>query len=305
MKLTKTRIFALLLTLMMVFALVACSDSINNNSGDGNSIPPASNTPSSENTETLASGTPSDGEDTLPSEEPTIPGLLYEQPSGGLYILGNFTEDSLHPFYYVPEDEVISDLTSLITDLNIQELAPGWGEGLQPLLGCYLVCEDTWWEIWNNGIVVSRMSADGGYAEAPELTEKILALVCDKLGITPFNPSAIQDIVSARLELQFLGDDKKYTQTITDVKVLTDIESMLSGAENYDSGCPFYEAYMTLTLANGEEVLLAVASDSCCTYFVNGQGFNYKPAHLRGKEDSGYNDMLFKYFDQIPVENRP
>jgi len=149
------------------------------------------------------------------------------------------------------------------------------------------------------------VSADGGYAEAPELTEKILALVRDKLGITPFNPSAIQDIVSARLELQFLGDDKKYTQTITDAEVLTDIESMLSGAENYDSGCPFYEAYMTLTLANGEEVLLAVASDSCCTYFVNGQGFDYKPAHLRGKEDSGYNEMLFKYFNQIPIVNRP
>ena len=305
MKLTKTRIFTFLLTLMMVFALAVCSDRINNNSDNGDSIPPASNTPSGGNTDTLASGAPSDGGDTLPSDEPTIPGLLYEQPSGGLYILGYFTEDSRHPFYYVPEDEVINDFTSLISDLNIQELTPGWREGLQPLLGCYLVYEDTWWEIWNSGIVVSRVSGDGGYAEAPELTEKIVALVRDMLGITPFNPSAIRDIVSARLEFQFLGDDKKYTQTIMDAEALTDIESMLSGAESCDSGCPFYEAYMTLTLANGEEVLLAVASDSCCAYFVNGQGFDYKPAHLRGKEDSGYNEMLFKYFDQIPVENRP
>ena len=114
MKPTKTRIFALLIMLMMVFALAACSDSSKNNSGDGNSIPPTSNTSSGGNTDTLARSTPSDGEDALPSEEPTIPGLLYEQPSNGLYILGNFTEDSLHPFYYVPEDEVISDFTSLI-----------------------------------------------------------------------------------------------------------------------------------------------------------------------------------------------
>jgi hypothetical protein len=32
--------------------------------------------------------------------------------------------------------------------------------------------------------------------------------------------------------------------------------------------------------------------------------FDYKPAHLRGALDSGWNIMMYKYFDMIPMESR-
>ena len=160
------------------------------------------------------------------------------------------------------------------------------------------------WEAWSNGIVVSRI-AGGVYAEAPELNERILVLMRDMLDITPFEPNTIQGVVAARLDVQFIHSSRKYTQTVTDTTSLASIEALLSDAGRSDmSACPFYEAFMTLSLANGEEIFLALASDSCCEYMVNGQGFNFKPSELRFLEDSGGNEILFQYFDQIPMASR-
>jgi len=253
------------------------------------------------------------------SRHAAIPGLLSEEPSGGLYILVYFTQcDSSsaccpQPFYYVPEKDVQMELASLMGGLPKKKLDlplrfnENWAR-----LGYSVVSDGVHWDVWSNGVLVSSMENDGDtwavsdevYVDAPELVGRIQALVRERLGIVPFEPKTVRGIVSARLDVQFAGAKEKYTQTVTDTAALADIEAMLSGAVPEDTGCPFAEAYMTLTLESGEEVLLAMASDSCCAFFVNGQIFNYKPARLRGKEDSGHNEMLFKYFDRIPMETR-
>jgi hypothetical protein len=237
--------------------------------------------------------------------ENDIPGLTYEEPDSGLYILGYMTQDILHPFYYVPDDDVFREIDTLMSAIEIQELSPFWWEGTQPLRGCYLVHDGTLWEIWSDGYIVSRMTQNGGYAKAPELNEKLLTLTRDVLGITQFKPDTIRGIVSAKLDVKFSGDDREYTQTLTDSSALADIEEILSGAVQKDVGaCPFHEAFLTLKLASGEDVLLAMASDSCRQYMVNGLGFDYKSAAQHEKEDSGSNMVFYKYFDQIPMETR-
>lgn len=249
----------------------------------------------------------------LPVENTPIPGLSSEIPSDRLYLFGYFTEDSLNPFYYVPEEEIKNELAALIDGLKMTSI-DSVGQLAGKRMGYSLMCDGVWWEIWSNGVLTSNVKFENGeqirsdkftYADAPKIFEGIQTLMRNKLGIVPFEPRLINGIVSAKLDAQFMRTDKKYTQMITDAKALSDIEEMLSNAVNTDAGCPFNEAYLTLTLANGNEILLAIASDSCPTFFVNGQGFDYKPAKLRGKEDSGYsNEMLYKYFDQIPMATR-
>ena len=60
------------------------------------------------------------------------------------------------------------------------------------------------------------------------------------------------------------------------------------------SGCSFYEAVLTVTLASGEEVRMALASDSCAVFLINGMYYDYQP-----KGDSG---QLFGYFDRISID---
>jgi len=242
------------------------------------------------------------------NENKPISGLSFDEPPSNTYIFGYFTHDGRHPFYYVPDDDAIGELIGLINEMDIHELTPMWWQGHDKLLGCFLVHDNKYYEVWSNGVValLSSETSEGGYAVAPELNDKFQWVMQNTLGISPFEPETIKGIISARLDHQFLGDDHKYTQIVTDPAALSEIESMLSNAgRDGMSGCPFYEAFLTLALANGEEIFLALASDSCCEYMVNGMGFNYKPAELRGVLDSGGNEMLFKFFDEIPILARP
>ena len=205
----------------------------------------------------------------------------------------------------MPDDDVVTELTVLLNEMDVMELTRFWWQGYQPLLGGYLVYDGIWWEIWSEGLIVSRLATDGGYAVTPELNETIQTVMRDALGITLFEPVTIKDIVSAKLDVQFQGSVQNYSQTVTGVNALSNIEILLSDATRTEmGGCPFYEAYMTLKLASGEEIQLAMASDSCCQFMVDGQGFDYKPYDLRGVLDSGGNDILFQYFDLVPMTAR-
>ncbi len=129
-----------------------------------------------------------------------------------------------------------------------------------------------------------------------------------ELGIEPFNPKSIKNIKSAEFTVSFSNNREKiYKQTITDSLVLSEIEKLLSEAViiNGGSGCPFREGIMTLMLEDGQQIKIAMATDSCCVYFVNGMYFDYRPAQGRKKEESGiYNNILFDYFDRIPIVTR-
>ena len=229
--------------------------------------------------------------------------LLSEPAESQVSIAVAFTENAHGEWYYVPDDTgVQTALISRLQGIETQPLTPMWWEGAQPL-GYGIVYDGKRWELWTGNTLVSHM--DYVRATAPEICGAVEQIVKDKLGITPFDPGGIKGIVSARLDVQFYGTEKQYTQTVTDPQALAEMEALLSDAVHSDAGCPFREGYLTMTLESGETVLLAMGTDSCTTYYVNGMMFDYRPAALRGKEDTGAdNSIIFKYFDQIPIETR-
>ena len=231
--------------------------------------------------------------------------LLSEPDQCKVSVKVTFTEDANYPKYYVPDEDVQMECMPLLMNMKTQKLTPGWRKN-QKWLGYSVVYNGKEWDVWSEGLLVSYDDGEFVGATAPEITQMIQKLVQEKLGITPFEPGDINGIISAKLDVQFYGKEKQYTQTVTDPQDLAAIEAMLSDVTSIDrSGCPFTEGYLTLTLKSGKTILLAMGTDSCTTYFVNGLTFDYRPADIRGKEDSGVsNSILFKYFNQIPMETR-
>lgn len=168
------------------------------------------------------------------------------------------------------------------------------------------------WQILSDGSLYHYSADENGYTEIyavnNDLCEKILQIVARDLGIVPFNPKSVKNIKSAELTVAFGNNkEKEYKQTVTDSSALSTIEKLFSEAEvvHGGSGCPFTEGLMTLILEDGQQIKIAMATDSCCVYFVNGIYFDYKPAEVRKKEDTGvYNNIVFDYFNEIPVATR-
>lgn len=61
------------------------------------------------------------------------------------------------------------------------------------------------------------------------------------------------------------------------------------------AGCPF-TAQLHLTLPNGEQLTLEMATDSCCVYRVNGWDYQYA-RHLVTPEENPDNQLLFSLFE--------
>ena len=51
---------------------------------------------------------------------------------------------------------------------------------------------------------------------------------------------------------------------------------------------------LTVTLSSGEEIRMALASDSCEVFLINGMYYDYQP--------KGGSGQLFQYFDRIVVD---
>lgn len=131
-----------------------------------------------------------------------------------------------------------------------------------------------------------------------------------------FTPSQIQGVKSARLVYEALpmqaadentgmasGISGTFSQTVTDEDTLAEIEGLLSKAVTTQPphDCPFNNAALTLTLADGLEVELALAADSCTIYRVNGQYYEYLPESYREMIiDYPDNSILYGCFNEIP-----
>jgi len=265
------------------------------------------------NAEHLVSGAFSSAYPTLPSEEgipglfeEDIPGLFYvsDISNSKIYISGFFTENSLKPFYYVPDDDVQDKLISQFKNLNarIDETKDFWLFEKFPL-GYHVIFDGVSWELWTDGIFIRNEESESGIvrmrADAMDLAEDIMSLLEENLGILRFEPKMIKSIVSAKLEL--FKDGQHHEQIVADSDTLAIIEDLLSNASDDISGCPFNVTYLTLTLATGKEIVLAMASDGCPTYYNNGRIFNYKQIDLPRRGDGEVNHIIFKLFNEIQV----
>lgn len=225
--------------------------------------------------------------------------------------LGVFLTEQVFPeVYYIIEDEKQEKLISMINSLEMLNKPDGIYKG-RHYLGISLVYQGLEWQILSDGSFYHCSYDDEEveyYAINSELSDMLLQIAEQDLGIVPFDPTVIKGVKSVEFKVAFSNNkDKLYEQTITDSSALSIIEKLLSEAEimHGGSGCPFSEGIMTLVLEDGRKIELAMATDSCCAYFVNGLYFDYKPKDVRGKEDSGiYNSIVFNYFDEIPMAAR-
>jgi hypothetical protein len=238
--------------------------------------------------------------------------LLLNKPVEDKVCLGIFTTEQVYPeSYYMLEEEAQKQFIPLIDNLDKTEKPDGLFKS-RYYLGINIVYKGLEWQVLSDGSLYHFSSDENGYKEyyavCKELCEKALQIAERDLGIVPFNPKMIKNIKSAELSVAFSNNKEKvYKQIITDNLALSTIEKLFSeaGVIHGGAGCPFTEGIMTLTLEDGQQIKIAMATDSCCVYFVNGMYFDYKPSEIRGKEDSGiFNNIVFDYFDKIPVATR-
>ena len=116
----------------------------------------------------------------------------------------------------------------------------------------------------------------------------------DTVGETWFRPEMIRGYTFAELHHLSTGAMVYFT----DEQDMAQLEDMLVHAKDMGgevAGCPF-GAVMTLYLADGREIQLQIATDSCCVYRVDGRDYQYARHLVSGDEGSPDNAMLFSLF---------
>ena len=115
----------------------------------------------------------------------------------------------------------------------------------------------------------------GRYIEAEDAYEEsvylcVFRLVVPKAGPTPYTPREAHDLAKASLHIY--GRD----YAVTDADALAQLEDWLSHATELvgGAGCPF-GSLLTLKRADGSEVSLCPAEDSCGTVFSDGRYYRY------------------------------
>lgn len=155
------------------------------------------------------------------------------------------------------------------------------------------------YEIWSEDTVVARPEiAEGDIYrfKNEELCRAVSDYVRLNTGITVFSPEQIEKIVSAELVYQDYHEKTVISSMrIEDADQLAVLEGWLSRAvlTNGGSACPFAETLLQLQKADGETMTLAMASDSCNMYFVNGRYYQYR--------DVSDNEPFFTLFETDPI----
>lgn len=112
----------------------------------------------------------------------------------------------------------------------------------------------------------------------------------DQIPQSRFDTDCLYSIVQA--ELNWHGG----YSVITDAHVLAQLSALLTNSHSMGgttSGCPFGR-YLTLTLEDGEQVILELASDSCGIFRVYGRDYRY------GLSSHSPNQQLLNLFPDHP-----
>lgn len=204
--------------------------------------------------------------------------LRSRQAGDGVSVMLRPTESRGISGYHVPKDQ-----DAWLEALRLAEESAADGAYLdeEVSLGIWIMFDDGYWQVMDSGSLVGySMDVGGSRRIEKEQASNLCALVspiAEKYyGSGIFRPDMIEGIVSATLTVL----DQTYT--ITDEAVLAQLETLLAGVTEHRGGtkCPF-GAILNLEMQAGSRVTLAVASDSCRVYMVNGAYFEY------GDRDNG------------------
>lgn len=206
--------------------------------------------------------------------------------------------------YYIPEGEYQEQLLSFVKGLEDEWQANTNGGKGRKEIGCRICYNGQEYMMFEDGYFYGiRFDEENGDQELlvrnQEFYDSIQQLLLEELDYAPVDITQIKDIQSATLEICTVRtNDQYYSQTITDEAVLKQFEEWFSNAEYIYGGvgCGNEDSCLSLTLASGEVIKLAVACDSCPNFGVNGVYYDYRPA------DDWQNTEFFSCFDEIPWE---
>lgn len=117
----------------------------------------------------------------------------------------------------------------------------------------------------------------------------------DTVSETLFRPEMLAGYTFAELSFPYTTGSMIY---FDDAESHAALEAMLISAEDMGgevAGCPF-DAVLYLELADGSEVELQIATDSCCVYRVDGRDYQYARNLWSPSEGSPDNSVLFNLF---------
>ncbi len=141
-------------------------------------------------------------------------------------------------------------------------------------------------ESMNGWVCVSLRAAAGWIRKTPQ----------DTVNQTFFRPEMLTAI--AKAQLTFGGD----TYLCSDAARLDELEELLTHVEDHGfaiSGCPF-TAVLSLTLADGSQVDLQLATDSRCVYRIDKRDYSYARHLWSADEGSPDNGVLLQVFGLQP-----
>lgn len=116
----------------------------------------------------------------------------------------------------------------------------------------------------------------------------------DKASDTWFSPELLEGMTFAELSFPYTTGSMRYFDDAVSFTLLKDMLTHTDAMGGMVAGCPF-GAVLTVTLNSGMEVELALATDGCCIYRVDGQDYIYA-TNLLDNGSSVDNSVLFSLF---------
>lgn len=238
------------------------------------------------------SGCHSKTENTMPSEttefttvqtEPTISPTISETiPTSEIYELTTEYDRTKISLRFQPTKETTSGedaryfaptnqekwISAFETALEKADSDAHWEPG-DNSMGIWILYQDQWWELLTSGDILTLGSGRISAADAAQLYEMSME-AGEALNMeAPVRPGQIKNIKSATL-------DWNGTHTITDPQKLKTLEGWLSNSKELHGGANcWFTALLSLTLENGDVLILSMATDSCCSWLSEGVFYDY------------------------------
>ena len=120
----------------------------------------------------------------------------------------------------------------------------------------------------------------------------------DTVTETWFRPAMLEGLTRARLAF---GETEREITASAQLGELAQLLTFVRDEGGMMAGCPF-TASLKVWLADGREIDMQLATDSCCVYRVDGRDYTYARHFLGEEEGSPDNTVLFSLFG-VDIQN--
>ena len=227
----------------------------------------------------------------IPDDAPpvNIPEIFHKQPDPDkicIAVMPTGISTSGEDWYYIiPENQELlmeyyqkaaAKATKLSWDNNVKSL--GWK----------IFYQDEWWTVKEDSSILCDLYGDKSIAseDATELVTFCRDAVREAGIGDPVRPEDISGIASATL--YWNG-----AHTVTQPYILARIEELFSNSRYYGSVQCWMDAWLELTLENGETLVLAIATDDCASWMSEGVAYGYGEVTNVGIEG---NEEFYSFF---------